>query len=273
MNKIIVFSISIIFLLATGCSFAGSQNLTVPKMNVNKITTIEHTKEQNNLSDEISNYLVEKLSFTSIGGKVFEAHELYGTEEVDGQTLAYIWSRQQEFDYKDGSLIEGSGSSMPMVIILEKKGQTYDVVNFMTPKDGAAYFSSIKELFPEKYVDKILSRTNANDLEQIVKQKAENHFSVLKKGEEIKEEQGSKAKDGVEIKAVGYFEGQIDNNSIEICILQTSGEKAPMAFRFSDSTKQIFEKLSLERGDEVEIDYVINGYNQNVIMSLKKIKK
>jgi hypothetical protein len=272
MKKLIIVSISTILLLSSGCGFMGTQIMTVPKMNVNKVTTIDQKNVNDNMNDAISKYLEEKLSIKAIDGKVFEAHELYGTEEVEGKITAYIWSRLQEYDYKDGSLISGVGTSMPLVITLEKKGETYNVISFAAPSDGSQYFDSIKKLFPEKYVDKVLARTNANDLERIVKQKAENHFSIVKKDEGTKKDENYESMDGVTIKVTGYYEGQIDNNSIEMSIKQSSGEKAPLAFRFSDSSKEAFDKLGLKRGDQVEIDYVTNGYNQNVIVSLKKMK-
>lgn len=272
MKRFIAFSIPMIFLLATGCSSIGAQNISVPKMNVNKVTTIDQKNLDNSMNDAISKYLEENMSFKAIAGKVFEAHELYGTEEKDGKVKAYIWSRLQEYDFKDGSLIDGAGTSMPLVLTLEKKGDTYNVLDFSAPQDGSQYFESIKKLFPEKYIEKILERNNADDLERIVKQKAENHFSIANKGEGTKKGNDSETKDGITIKAEGYFEGQIDNNSIEITIKQASGEKVPMAFRFSDSSKDVFDKIGLKRGDQIKLDYVTNGYGQNVIESLTKVK-
>jgi hypothetical protein len=272
MKKTILISISTILLLSSGCGFIGGQDVAVPKMNVNKVTTIDQKNANDGLNNAISKYLEERLSIRAINGKIFEAHELYGTEEKDGKITAYIWSRMQEYDYKDGKLIEGAGTSMPLVVALEKKDNAYNAVDFSAPADGSGYFDSIKKLFPEKYIDKILARSNAEDLERIVMQKAENHFSVTNKGEGTKNDSGTESKDGVAIKAEGNFEGQIDNNSIEISIKQASREKATMAFRFSDSGKESFDKLGLKRGDQVKVDYVINGYDQKVIVNIEKVK-
>ena len=58
--------------------------------------------------------------------------------------------------------------------------ETYSVKGHKTLGDGAYYAPSIRKLFPQKYHDKIFSRSNVHDLEPIVEKKAKDYFEMLK---------------------------------------------------------------------------------------------
>jgi hypothetical protein len=265
---IIVLSISL-----TGCAMLPSQLSTVPKMQIDKLTVIENQgsqqiNQQESLDSVISDYIIKNVAFTAIDGKVFEAHQLYGTEEKNGETYAYLWSYLREFGSENGVIKDGSGSSMPMVIVLSKSDdEKYTVLEYKTPQDGEYYLASVKKLFPEKYQDTILKRTNVKMLEEIVRQKAENFFNSSEKADTPVTDTD---RDGELKSSAGRYIGQIDQNSIEIKISCVPEEKAIMAFRLSDSVKSEFDSYGLKNGDAVEITYFKNGYDQLVIMSLKR---
>lgn len=288
-KKIVLLFLCLALLTAAGCDMGNSQLMSVPKIEINKLIvvgnqSIEQVNEQTSLDEIISSYLAQKVAFKvfSDKGVVFEAHELYGTEEKDEKTYVYIWSVQQEYAYIDNEIVRGAGASMPLVIILEKSGEDgYDTITHMAPQDGERYISSVKKLFPEKYHDRIFERTHAKELEEIVKQKAINYFTSSadeNKAPEIIEEINKddtslaiEGKDGEMLKGTGTYIGQIDGNSIEVELNMDSGEKVIQAFRFSDSVKAEFDNLALETGDVIELTYIKNGYDQLVIMSIEKI--
>ncbi|MGI6119894.1 MAG: hypothetical protein ACOYIB_04865 [Desulfosporosinus sp.] len=264
MKKVFVLGLMVLTtLFLGGCAAFPSFLGSIPKMQFDKVTVIEDQSGQQNAQEEslnqvISDY-IKKIAFKSIGGTVFEAHELYGTEDKDGKTFVYLWSYQQEFASENGELVRGAGLSVPMVLVLNKDGNgNYTVLEYKVPQDGERYASSVKQLFPEKYQEKILLQTNVNTLSQIVRQKAENYFNTSEE---------SRQKDGDIITATGKYSGQIDSNSIEILI---GAEEKAMAFRFSEGVKSKFDSYGLKQGDKVEITYAKNGYNQFILMSLKK---
>jgi hypothetical protein len=284
MKKIIIFSFLALLILSVGCSSMTAQFATVPKIEVNKLKIVENQDteqagEHANLDEIISSYLVQQLAFTALDGSVFEAHEIYGTEEKDGKTYVYLWSMQQEYAYENNEILRGAGSSMPLVIVLEKDSEgKYSTITYMAPKDGEHYPSSVKKLFPEKYHDKIFERVHSKELAEIVKQKAINHFfpavddekasDIAENFDEVNPSPAVEGKDGELMKGTGSYVGQIDNNSIEVELNTDSGGKSFEAFRFSDSSKAEFEKLNLGTGDLIELTFIKNGYGQLVIMSI-----
>ncbi|HEY9059886.1 MAG TPA: hypothetical protein VIO64_05180 [Pseudobacteroides sp.] len=283
MKKKALILVSTVFLLSTACGDITS----VPQMEVDKVAVVEdknpkQSNKQDNIDDAISTYLEQKFDFKAIGGVVFEAHELYGHEIKDSKTYAYIWSVQQEYKYTDGKLENGAGLSIPLVLIMSvDRDNKYTVLDYKAPKDGEQYASSIKELFPKEYQEKILTRTNSAELEEIVKQKAQNYFISGSKGGSDAKNTDSRntqpsststttVKDGDIQKGMGIYTGLIDGNSIEIKIIKSSGEEEAAAFRFSEQVRPGFDKLALKTGDRVELEYTTNGYKQNVLMSIKR---
>lgn len=281
MNKKTLILVSTVFLLSTACG-----NITsVPQMEVDKVAVVEdknlnQSDKKNTIDDVISKYLEQKFDFKAIGGVVFEAHELYGVEKKDDKTYAYIWSVQQEYKYTDGKLENGAGLSIPLVLVMSAdRDNKYTVLEYKAPKDGEQYTSSIKGMFPKEYHEKILTRTNSAELEEIVKQKAQNYFiSGAKAGSDTKSTASSgpastpktTVKDGDIQKGIGIYTGLIDGNSIEVKLIKSSGEAEAAAFRFADKVRPAFDKLDLKTGDKIEFEYTTNGYEQNVLMSINK---
>ena len=127
------------------------------------------TKEMDTV---ISDYIIEKYSSSYIQTeKQFEVHKVYGTSESDGVTTVYMWSFFGGFNRSAG-LAEQTGHSLPAVIKLSKKGGGYEVTDYKEPQDGSSYSSSLKKLFPEKYIKRIHQDTgNIGDLQQEMDQK------------------------------------------------------------------------------------------------------
>ena len=290
MKRLLMIPLSVILALNVGCSTVGSNLFSIPAIESGRVVTVDKQEPvqadaMENLNEAISGYLAGSIGYKSIEGTVFETHELYGTQRIDGKLYAYLWSFTQEYVFENNKLVSGSGASMPVVVILEedKDGQ-YTAVAFKTPKDGAQYASSIKELFPAEYQEKILTRTGANGLEQLVEQKALNYFRKTQNETVDSEDQSGVeseqqvttsgySKDGDILTGEGTYSGQIDNNSIEIGMDSAAGEPSYNAFRFSEDAAKNFETLGLKSGDKVKISYFRNGYDQLVITDILRVSK
>ena len=121
----------------------------------------------------ISDYIIDKYSSSSYmkTEKQFEVHKVYGTSESDGVITVYMWSFFGGFNRSAGLEVQ-TGHSLPAVIKLIKKEGSYEVTDYKEPQDGSSYSSSLKKLFPEKYIKRIHQDTrNIADLQQEMDQK------------------------------------------------------------------------------------------------------
>lgn len=119
------------------------------------------------MNEEISNYIIQKYSTVYIDTeKRFEVHKVYGTEQTNDSITVYMYSYFGGFNKSTG-LKNQAGHSLPAVIRLQKKSDGYSVTRYMEPKDGSLYQSSLKKMFPKKYLEIAQRDTgNINDLHQ-----------------------------------------------------------------------------------------------------------
>lgn len=128
------------------------------------------------LSNVLKSYIKEKYGTTTKNGQVFVSLDVFGTDEKDGAVKVYLWALIQEYAWVQG-LIEEGGSSIPMVIELEKSGNEYTPKSVEIPRDGTYYPEDVKKLFPGSYREKVSARQgNVFDLEQQNKQQAMEYF-------------------------------------------------------------------------------------------------
>lgn len=119
----------------------------------------KHITEE--MDEVISNYIVQKYSnLSSDTEKQFEVHKVYGTSELGGIITVYIWSYYGGFNQATG-LENQAGHSLPAVVQLSQKGENYSVIDYKEPQDGSLYQSSLKRMFPEKYL-KLLQQDSGN---------------------------------------------------------------------------------------------------------------
>lgn len=102
----------------------------------------------------------------------FEVHKVYGTMQENDIITVYLWSFYNSFNRATGSEVV-SGTSIPTTVIsLRPSGESYEVVDYLIPKDGSESYSSIKEMFPEKYLDNTMQNTsNIEDLHSEMNEK------------------------------------------------------------------------------------------------------
>ncbi|OMF37248.1 hypothetical protein BK133_06500 [Paenibacillus sp. FSL H8-0548] len=138
--KLILFMIFIVCLLSA-C-----------KTDVGPTTEDSSSPLSEEMNEVISNYIIEKYSSVyAHTEQQFEVHRVYGTSESNGIISVYMHSYFGGFNKSTG-LKTQAGHSLPAVIRLQKKAAGYSVTSYTEPKDGDLYQSSLKKMFPEKYL-------------------------------------------------------------------------------------------------------------------------
>src|SRR5262249_23344550 len=95
-------------------------------------------------------YLIEHIGITGFGGKTFCTHKTLDIEETEQGVIEYLYVDCQEYYLNDNHLKMGTGSSLPVVLSLQKNNQTYKAVGHKTPRDGSQNWHDIETLFPSR---------------------------------------------------------------------------------------------------------------------------
>lgn len=171
-HKLAIFTITAFLLVSiVGYNMSQSQLIVVEDSDVTNITY--------DMEQIITEYIEEKVAHKARGGPSFAAQEIYGTEQNnDGKIYVYLWTYYMEYYLLNGELRESSGASLPLVLVLEEEAsEQFIVAEHYEPTPGSEYGPSVRRLFPEKYHDRVFSRDNTRDLEQLARQRAERYFN------------------------------------------------------------------------------------------------
>lgn len=126
----------------------------------------KHITEE--MDEVISEYIIQKYTSSYYDTeKQFEVHKVYGTNDSDGVISVYMWSYYGGFNRSTG-IENQSGHSLPAVIRLSKKEEKYSVIEYIEPKDGSLYQSSLKKMFPKKYLK--LAQQDSGNVEDLQKE-------------------------------------------------------------------------------------------------------
>ncbi|RDU24203.1 transcriptional regulator [Anaerosacchariphilus polymeriproducens] len=122
-----------------------------------EITTTEANTK--NLEKAVSQAIKEEGKDYLEGEYITEGHTILGTEKNKNKIKVYSLASVGYFGFENGIFTDISGSgAIPTVMIFEKKKDgTYLLKEYKEPADGSDQEESIKELFPEKYYDKVLA--------------------------------------------------------------------------------------------------------------------
>jgi hypothetical protein len=152
-NNFILVLFCLVLVVGVGCS---NSKLTDAK-------NIE-TGERMAIDETISNYIVVYYShILTNADRVFEAHKLYAIEQKDKLINVYIYTLFEGYAFFDGKFGASCGGTNPALLVLKKDKDKFIVTQFVQPKDGTEYSSSIKKMFPHKYTDKVM-RDEGRDL-------------------------------------------------------------------------------------------------------------
>lgn len=172
MKRLIVILCFCAILLTMGCTRIETNRLVITsarEVPENKITP--------EIEEVISQYIVEEVVYTRhphLNGKVFEAHEIFGSEIKDDSLYIYMWVHYLDYYVASNRLKRSSGGTLPMAFVLknDEEGKAYVVEH---KKRG-----DIREMFPRKYHDIASTRPhNVIDLDKIVQSKARAYFKTI----------------------------------------------------------------------------------------------
>ncbi len=126
--------ISILTITPTSQQGTQSGNMQT-KVDVTKIVS----------SEQIKNFLIEKIGATAYGGKVFCAYQVMGAEQGNQTIQIYLWVLVQEYYVGQQSLEEGTGTSEPVVIFVKMQDGKYQIFDY---KDAGVGYQYLEENFP-----------------------------------------------------------------------------------------------------------------------------
>ncbi len=115
------------------------------------------------VADDTLDRIVSRAIFDSnkrVGGETNgEGHLVLGTEN-DGEILTvYALTQYGEYEFKNSNLVRTSDAViLPAVLKYRISGtETYNFFSIEYPQEGENYADSVRALFPEKYVSRILT--------------------------------------------------------------------------------------------------------------------
>jgi len=96
---------------------------------------------------------------------MYSAFKILGT---DAEKI-YLWMLKYEYLEKSNELT--NGVSLPVVLTIKTKDDQIVIEKHNFPKDGSAYSTSLRKLFPQTIRDQISRNHNdmVKELEQIIK--------------------------------------------------------------------------------------------------------
>jgi hypothetical protein len=133
---------------------------------------------------EVYAYLQSNVLQPNLGGKMFCAYSLFGSEIKNKKMYIYLWALWQEYRSENRKLVEGTGMGCPITLIATPSQQGYTITEHQLPENGTAYAPSIKKIFPLKYYNEIFSKTQlfntviAKELMDNVEQQARKYYGL-----------------------------------------------------------------------------------------------
>jgi len=129
--------------------------------------------------DFLQRYLENNLESPGFGGKMFCTYELYGKEPKGKRQELYLWAYCMEYYVKQGLLREGTGVSMPVVLVSIPSCHGDLIETHYRPVDGDDYGNSIRKLFPQKFLPAIFAAGDAyNRRAETLQQKARQNAGI-----------------------------------------------------------------------------------------------
>ena len=142
---------------------------------------VELTNQQKqiaaNLAPIVDGYLVLHIEMPGFSGKVFCSHKALDIEDKGKIVTEYVYAICQEYGSRNGNLTKGTGTGIPVVLEVERQGQTDRVVSHQLPGESPRYAEDIRRMFPEKTQDEIFYGKRDELIEE-VEQKAKTYYGI-----------------------------------------------------------------------------------------------
>ena len=163
MNKLWWLSFIVVILLV-GCGSDNHDDIST--------TDSEYILQVENIED----YLDTTIGISAFGGEVFCAYEPLKTEQGFEGTI-YIWALCLEYYLEQGSLMTGSGISLPVALRIQGKNGQYEVVGHLVPRDGTYYGPDVRSIFPPSIWSQIYDYRGSK-LEEYTEVKARLYYGI-----------------------------------------------------------------------------------------------
>lgn len=111
-----------------------------------------------------------------------EGHIILEVEEKDNVVKAYTISSFSYFGFENGifTCISGSGAIPTVMTFSKDTNGGYSLIGYKEPEDGECYRDSIKEMFPEKLLEKISkANTSYSELEKSKEAQAKEYLKQI----------------------------------------------------------------------------------------------
>lgn len=125
------------------------------------LTPIDYDKKiDEDLDKFISDAIMEQYeSDESYRYYSCESHSIIGVKENNDKTTVYMWVSYGEYIWDIDDILEKSGSSVPMVITVNKNSKgKFSIEELWVPRDGTYYGKDIREKFPNNLEDKVFDK-------------------------------------------------------------------------------------------------------------------
>ena len=166
MKKILLFFAGILILSLIGCN----SPIVSKTPNTENFITTENIVSEKELNTLISNCLKNDIGLSiDNNSKVFESHELIGTEFKDNTVICYIKAFVTTYELKNNKAYESSGGEFTGVVYVKKINNHFKVTKHYFPIES----TEATNLFPKKMLPKLKSiefsnlisktETNANN--------------------------------------------------------------------------------------------------------------
>ena len=117
----------------------------------------------------IKDYLSKELASTGFGGKSYCAYEVLGAESDGRKEKIYLWVLCQEYYQINQTLKQGTGSSFPLALTVQRKNDEFQVISHRKPRDGASYTKDLQVIFPDRVRTKIQSELTSSHNNRVQK--------------------------------------------------------------------------------------------------------
>ncbi len=164
----------LLLILPTGCQpKARGTDAVTPSVSISQV---EHVDE----------YLATNVGTSSFGGEVFCASEPLDADQGAGGEM-YLWVYCMEYYPEEGSLVRGSGVSVPVALHIEERDGHYEITDHRLPRDGEYYGPNVRDIFPESTWSQIMPQTDeereryndrAKRLEEEAERRARSHYDM-----------------------------------------------------------------------------------------------
>lgn len=134
-------------------------------------------------NDDVRSYLETNIESPNSGGRMFCSYELLGKDTGHRTENIYLWTTCMEYYVKNGTLFQGTGVSLPVMLTAEKSFRGYRIRKHIIPREGEDYGESIKRIFPPIYHSLIFTDNDeynkrATDLLQETEQIAKEFYHI-----------------------------------------------------------------------------------------------